>query len=137
MYKSVIHTIKTSSKSVIRNPDYLPKLNEFAIGMHSIKEHILKCLKAYLLNKQIVADWTLGNNINDYIDEDGNIDPNIGWHSQAYDLNHIDVFDVEVSFDQIINKDLIINMAHTICKSPTKGQDKVILKKQIKIYEMN
>ena len=122
MSKSVLHTIKTSLKSVIRNPDDLPKLNEFAIGMHSIKEHILKCLKAYLLNKQIVADWTLGNNINDYIDEDGNIDPNIGWHSQAYDLNHIDVFDVEVSFDQIINKDLIINMAHTICKTPTIGQ---------------
>ena len=89
MSKSVLHTIKTSLKSVIRNPDDLPKLNEFAIGMHSIKEHILKCLKAYLLNKQIVADWTLGNNINDYIDEDGNIDPNIGWHSQAYDLNHM------------------------------------------------
>ena len=36
------------------------------------------------------------------IDENGNIDPNIGWHSQAYGLNHIDLFDVEVSFHQII-----------------------------------
>ena len=120
--KSVIHTIKIPAKRVIRDPRDLPILNEFAVTMHSIKEHVLKFMKAYLLNIQIEADRTLANNINDYIDENGNIDPSIGWHSQAYGLNHIDLFDVEVSFDQIINKNLIKNIIHTICEPPTQGQ---------------
>jgi len=120
--KSVFHTIKIPAKRVIRDVSDLPILNDFAITKHSIKEHLLKFMKAYLLNIQIEADRTLANNINDYIDENGNIDPNIGWHSQAYGLNHTDLFDVEVSFDQIINKNLIKNMIHTICEPPTQGQ---------------